>query len=151
MATKRSKQSGTKATAKRSSKTARPAARPKPAKAAAQPAAKPVAQPAAKPVAKPAARQAAPLAAPPRREAASGTPSLTERALALRDTIQHSKLTAANPWAYTAKARAWEARAERLLDRLGAGAETAETRKAVEALAVEVEGDRDFQDARRLF
>jgi hypothetical protein len=142
VATKRGKRSGTKATAKRSSKAARPAARPTPAKAAVKPA--------AKPPAKPAARRAAPVPAAPRREAASA-PSLTERALALRDTIQQSKLTAADPWGYTAKARAWQARVERLLDRLGTGAETAETRKAVEALAVEVEGDRDFQEARRLF
>jgi hypothetical protein len=90
------------------------------------------------------------VSAPPRREAAS-SPSLTERALALRNAIQHSKLTAADPWGYTAKARAWQVRVERLLDRLGTGVETAETRKAVEALAVEVEGDRDFQEARRLF
>jgi len=142
VATKHSKRSGTKATAKRSSKTARPAARPTPAKAAVKPA--------AKPPAKPAARRAAPVSAAPRREAASA-PSLTERTLALRDTIQHSKLTAADPWGYTPKARAWQARAEQLLDRLVAGAETAETRKAVEALAAEVDGDRDFREARRLF
>ena len=123
MATKHSKRSGTKSAAKGSSKAARPAAKP----------------------AKPAATAARPAA--PRRGAASRAPSLAERALSLRDAIQHSKLTAANPWDYTAKARKWEARAERLL----AGAETAETHKALETLAAEVEGDRDFQEARRLF
>jgi hypothetical protein len=129
VATKRSKRSGTKSTAKRSSKAARPAARPKPAKPAANAAAKPASRP----------------AAPARREAAG--PSLEERTLALRDAIEHSKLTAVDPWGYTPKARKWVARAERLL----AGTEPAEAHKALAALAAEVEGDREFQEARRRF
>jgi len=123
VATKRSKRSGTKSIAKGSSKAARPAATP----------------------AKPAAKAARPTA--PRREAAGRVPSFAERALSLRDAIQHSKLTAADPWGYTVKARKWEARAERLV----AGAETAEAREALATLAAELEGDRDFQEARRLF
>ncbi len=145
MATKRGNRSGTKVTAKRSGKAARPAAREaerrKPAKAATKPAAKAVAKPAARRVA----------VAPARREVTGGAPSLMERAKALRDAIQRSKLTAADPWAYTPKARAWLARSERLLDQLSANVETAEMRKAVEALAAAVEADRDFREARRFF
>jgi hypothetical protein len=124
VATKRSKRSGTKAIAKgSSSKAARPAATPT----------------------KPAVKAARPTA--PRREAAGRVPSFAERALSLRDAIQQSKLTAADPWGYTVKARKWEARAERLV----AGAETAEAREALATLAAELEGDRDFREARRLF
>jgi hypothetical protein len=90
-----------------------------------------------------------PEAAPARREAA--TPSLLEQAVALRDAIQRSKLTATDPWGYTAKARGWLTRAEQLVVRIGDDVETAAARKGVEALRAEVEGDRDFREARRLF
>ena len=130
MATKRGKRSGTKtkstgkakATAKPPVKSGR-AAGPAPGRRAASPAVAP-------------ARRAAPL-------------PLLERGKALRDAIQLSKLTAPDPWSYTGRARTWLGRVERLLDRISAGVETAEMRKAIETLAAEVEGDRDFQEARR--
>ena len=145
MATKRGKQSGTKTTVKRSVKPARPAARKETRGNAAPKGGSPRgAKPASRP---PEPRLRVPAIAPARQAAAS--PSLLERAKALRDTIQRSKLTAPDPWTYAAKARAWLDRAERLLDRISANVETAEMRKAVEALTAEVEGDRDFQEAQR--
>jgi hypothetical protein len=87
--------------------------------------------------------------APARRDTAS--PSLLEQAMALRDAIQRSKLTAHDPWGYTAKARGWLTRVEALVARVGTEADAAVTRKGVETLRGEVESDRDFQEARRLF
>jgi hypothetical protein len=71
--------------------------------------------------------------------------------MALRDTIQRSKLTAANPWTYTAKARAWGERAQRLVDQLARDAGSSAARQALDTLSTEVERDRDYQEARRLF
>ncbi|MBI4013887.1 MAG: hypothetical protein HY359_16335 [Candidatus Rokubacteria bacterium] len=133
MATKRGKRSGSSTKSK---------SRAKP-KATAKPGAKPARS--ANP--QPERRVTRPAVAPARREAAP--PTLLERAKALRDAIQRSKLTAPDPWGYAGKARPWFERAERLLDRISAGVETAELRKGVEALAAEVEADRDFQEARR--
>jgi hypothetical protein len=82
---------------------------------------------------------------------ADSGPSPLERAKALRDTIQRTKLTAADPWGYTPKARGWVERAESILTQLIADPGSAAGRKALDALATEVEGDRDFQEARRLF
>ncbi len=100
---------------------------------------------AAKP--RPPAPRRAPAAAP---RPASGS-SLLERARALRDAIQRSKLTASNPWAYTPKARGWEQRAQQLLEQLARGGPDGATRQALDALATEVERDPDFREARRLF
>lgn len=131
MATKRGKRSGTKTKSKAKPKaTAKPSV--KSARATSQ---------------APGRRAAIPAVAPARQAAAP--PALLERAKALRDAIQRSKLTAPDPWTYTAKARGWLDRAERLLDRISANVETAEMRKAVEALTAEVEGDRDYREAQR--
>jgi hypothetical protein len=71
--------------------------------------------------------------------------------MALRDAIQRSKLTAADPWKYTAKARAWGERAQRLMDQFGRDAGSSSARQALDSLRAEVERDQDFQAARRLF
>ncbi len=134
MATKRGKRSGTKTTNKQRGKAA-------PAKPAARPGARP------KPKAAPERRVTVASVAPARREAAP--PSLLEQAKALRDDVQRSKLTATDPWSYTGKARGWQERAERLLDQITGNVGTAATRKGVEALRAEIEGDRDYQEARR--
>jgi hypothetical protein len=134
-------------------------------KAAAKPAAK--AQPAAKALPAPRAKALPPsrakaLPAPKAPPAAkpAGTrpvatrpaePSLLERAEALRDAIQRSKLTAPDPWAYTAKARGWGVRAQELVDRIARDGATPGARQGLEQLSGEVEGDREFQEARRLF
>ena len=135
MAKKRAQRSGTtkKATGKRD-------ARPKPAAKASKtrPAAKP-----AKP-AKPAPRAVAPAPA-------AASPTALERVRSLREAIERSKLTSPDPWGYTAKARDWLQRTDQVFARIEAGADTAGARKTAEALRAEVEGDRDFQAARRLF
>jgi hypothetical protein len=87
------------------------------------------------------------MVAPARREVAP--PSLLDQAKALRDSVHQSKLTARDPWGYTAKARGWQERVEQLLDRITANVDAAATRKGVEALRVEIEGDRDYQEAQR--
>ncbi len=68
----------------------------------------------------------------------------------LREAILRSKLSHPDPWRYTAKARRWGERAQQLVEAIAA-AETPALRRALETLAAEVEGDRDFQEARRLF
>ncbi len=131
VASKRGKRSGTKTSTQRGKAApAKPAARAWPRR-------------------KPGAARARRVAAPARREIT--LPPLLEQAVALRDAIQRSKLTAADPWSYTAKARGWLTRAEQLLDRIGGNTETAAARKGVETLRAEVEGDREFRQARRLF
>ena len=91
----------------------------------------------------PAATSRRPAPAP-----SAAQPSPLERAERLRDDIQRSNVTHSDPWSYTAKARAWGERAQRLVDDAAAGRDV---RRAVAALGAEVEGDRDFQAARRLF
>ena len=76
---------------------------------------------------------------------------LGERAEQLRAAIERSKLTAADPWAYTPKAREWRQRAQALVEQIAREGDTAALRRRLEALTAEVEGDRDFQQARRLF
>jgi hypothetical protein len=159
VATKRGKQSGNKATKTKPGKTsAAPRPGAKPAAATARPAPVPAKTSAApRPSAKPAPAAtraperrgpvAVPVAAPVRREVAP--PSLLERAKALRDSVQQSKLTARDPWGYTAKARAWQERIEQLLDRITANVDAAAAGKSVEALRTEIEGDRDYQEALR--
>jgi hypothetical protein len=120
----------------------------KPAKAARRSAGKPAikstapARP-AKP-AKPAARAARPAPAP-------AGPALREQASQLRDEILRSKLTHPDPWRYAGKARGWGERAQALVDQTVAGDHAPGVQRAFQALAGEVQADRDFQEARRLF
>jgi hypothetical protein len=135
-----------------------------PSKAAPRPAAKAVktAKAATKPAAKaPAAapkRAAATAAAPPKRATATARPafaaagpSLGEHAERLRDEILQSKLSHPDPWRYAAKARGWGERAQVLVELITVRGDTAAARGSLEALAAELQGDRDFQEARRLF
>ena len=128
-----------------------------PSKPAPRPAAK--AAKTAKAATKPAAK--APAAAPPKRApraaatarpafAAAG-PSLGEHAERLRDEIMQSKLSHPDPWRYAAKARGWGERAQVLVELITVRGDTAAARGSLEALAAELQGDRDFQEARRLF
>jgi len=100
----------------------------------------------------------APAPAPPKRAAATARPAppaagltLGERAEGLRDEIQRSKLTHPDPWRYAAKARGWGERAQVLVELIAARSDTASARGSLEALAAELQRDRDFQEARRLF
>ncbi len=127
MATKRGKQSGGK-TSETRTKTQTKAATAKPAARRATP-----------------DRGTAPLAAPPREL----TP--LDRAEQLRAAIERSKLTAADPWAYTPKARRWGERAQTLVERLPRSGGAAALERELAALTAEVEADRDFQEAKRLF
>jgi len=76
-------------------------------------------------------------------------PSPLERAERLRDAIEQSKLSAADPWVYAAKARAWRQRAQQLVDEIARSGDTPALQRGLATLAAEVEGDRDFQEARR--
>jgi hypothetical protein len=76
---------------------------------------------------------------------------LLPRAERLRDAILKSKLTHPEPWSYTAKARAWSQRAQQILEGIAGGGDVEEQRRAFQALAAEVEGDPDFEEARRQF
>jgi hypothetical protein len=95
----------------------------------------------------PAKRAAAPAlpASPP------AAPSPGEQAERLRDDIQRSKLTHPDPWTYGVKARAWGARAQALVEQFAVQGDTPATRRTLATLSGEVAGDRDFQEARRLF
>jgi hypothetical protein len=83
--------------------------------------------------------------------AATADTSLAEHAERLRDQILRSKLTHPDPWSYAAKARAWGDRAETLVVQITAAGDTPAVRRTLEALVAELEGDRDFREARRLF
>jgi len=76
-------------------------------------------------------------------------PSLFERAKALRDLIEESKLAAADPWTYTAKARVWVGRAQGIVDEVAKSQDGAELEQKLKALRTEIQGDADFQEARR--
>jgi hypothetical protein len=78
-------------------------------------------------------------------------PNLGERARRLRDEIARSKHTHPDPWTYAAKARAWGDRVEILVEQIIIRGDTVATRRSLEALDAELQRDRDFQDARRLF
>ena len=84
---------------------------------------------------------------PPPTPRAAAQPSLLQRAERLRDDILRSKLSHPDPWTYTPKAHAFGDRAQRIVDDAAAGRDP---RRALDALAAEVEGDRDYQEARRL-
>lgn len=100
---------------------------------------------------KPGARRPTPgrRTAPAAVTAHAGSP--LERAERLRAAIERSKLTAADPWAYTPKARRWGQRAQELVERIARSGPTAALERDLGALTSEVEADRDFQGARRLF
>ena len=81
----------------------------------------------------------------------SASPNLGEHAERLRDEILQSKLTHPDPWNYAPKARAWGERAQVLVEQIADKGDTPAARRALEALDAELRGNRDFQEARRLF
>ena len=115
----------------------------KPSKAIARPAAKPAKKPAPKPAAAPAPKRAS--AAPH-----AGIP-LDERARQLHAEIARSKLTQPDPWRYGSKARGWGERAQVIVELIAVRGETSSELSSLEALVAELDKDRDFQEARRLF
>jgi hypothetical protein len=147
VAKKRAQRSGAKKAAVKRSAGPKPAAKTPAIKPAAKaPAAKaPATKPAAKQPTKPAPRASAPA------RPAAPEPALVEQARSLREAVERSKQTAPDPWGYTAKARGWLQRTDQVFDRIAASADVAGARKALDTLRAEVEGDRDFQAARRLF
>ena len=122
----------------------------KPPKAAPKPAGKAPARTAAK---------AAPKAAPPAKRAVGASRpapaptrhSLTDQVKRLREQIQRSKLTHPDPWTYGAKARGWGDRVQVLVEQITVQGESPAAQRTIEALDAEIQGDRDFQEARRLF
>jgi hypothetical protein len=116
----------------------------KPSQTAARPAAKAAKKTASKPAAAPAPKRAA--AAAPHAEL-----PLADRAQQLREEITRSKLTHPDPWRYADKARGWGERAQVIVEVIAVRGDTASARTSLEALLAEVDRDRDFQEARRLF
>lgn len=145
MATKK-KHTGTK---KQTGATRKAAAKPGPRKTSAPVAAKQKPAP-ARPASRPADTRR-PRPAPVARPPAAAGPSLQERAVLLRDEVSRSKLTHPDPWRYTAKARSWSERAQAIVDAISRSGDSAAQARALESLAAEIAGDRDFQEARRLF
>jgi hypothetical protein len=90
-------------------------------------------------------------AVPARPAPAAHGPALVERAERLRDEILRSKLTHPNPWTYAAKARGWGERAQVLVELIVVQGPSPTTLRTLEGLHAEVDRDRDFQEARRLF
>ena len=74
-----------------------------------------------------------------------------ERVQRLHEAIRRSKLTHPNPWTYAPKARGWDERAQVLVEMIVVQGHTPVVVRTLETLHAEVEGDRDFQEARRLF
>ena len=120
----------------------------KPAKAAGRPAREAAASSTAKSKA-PAPPKRMPVAPPP--APAPVGPTLGEQAERLRDEILRSKLTHPDPWRYAPKARAWGERAQTLVEQLAAGRQASGAQRDLEALARELQADRDFKEARRIF
>jgi hypothetical protein len=150
--TKRGKKAGRQTTKARTSKAQ--ASKAQPSKAQPSKAKTPKAQAATTQTTtggRPATGSAGP-AAPARRtaERPAPGPSLLDRAVRLRDAIQVSKLTAEDPWAYTAKARGWGQEAQAVVDEIARGGGDADAlSRRLDALTATVEGDRDYQEARR--
>ena len=122
-------------------------------KAASRPS-KTVPRPAAKPAKKTTAKAPAPgkrVVATARPAPAPTGPTLGEQAERLRDEIQRSKLTHPDPWRYAAKARGWGERAQVLVELIAVRGDTSSARSSLQALEAELQGDRDFREARRLF
>jgi hypothetical protein len=69
--------------------------------------------------------------------------------VALREALAGTKLTAADPWTYTGKARGWGVRAQGLIDDLLRGGETPALRGAFDTLRSEIESDPDYREACR--
>ena len=76
---------------------------------------------------------------------------MDERARQLHADIARSKLTHPDPWRYAAKARGWGERAQVIVELITVRGETASALSSLEALVAELDKDRDFQEARRLF
>ena len=95
-----------------------------------------------------AAKRTGPAARP---TSPSAGPDVSERAERLRDDILRSKLTHPDPWTYAPKARGWGERAQVLVEMIVVQGHTPVLVRTFETLHAEVEGDRDFQEARRLF
>ena len=111
-----------------------------------------------RPAAKTAKKTTAKAPAPGKRGVATARPAappagptLGDRAERLRDEILRSKLTHPDPWRYAAKARGWGERAQVLVELIAVRGNAPSARSSLEALAAELQGDRDFQEARRLF
>ena len=120
----------------------------KPPKVARRPATKSAAKASKSPVRPGTSKQTAASARP---APAPVGPSFAEQAEHLRDEILRSKLTHPDPWRYAPKAHAWGERAQVLVEQIDAKGETPAARRSLEALDAELRGDRDFQEARRLF
>ena len=97
----------------------------------------------------PAASKRASAAAGP--ATATHPAGLHERARHLHEEIRRSKLTHPSPWTYAPKARAWDERAQVLVEMIVVQGHTPVAIRTLETLHAEVQGDRDFQEARRLF
>ena len=113
---------------------------------------------AAKAARRPSGKAATKASAGSKRTTASAQPtppsaglSIGERAERLRDDILRSKLTHPDPWSYASKARGWGDRAQVLVEMIVVQGQTSGLLRTLETLHAEVEGDRDFQVARRLF
>jgi hypothetical protein len=132
------KRSATKKTASKPPKAARKPAGKAPARTAAK------AAPKAAPPAKRAVAESRPASSPTRH-------SLTDQVERLREQIQRSKLTHPDPWTYGAKARGWGDRVQMLMEQITVKGESPAAQRTIEALDAEIQGDRDFQEARRLF
>jgi hypothetical protein len=117
----------------------------KPSKTTARPAAKAADETAPKRAAAPAPARAAAPAAP----VAAG--ALAERARRIHEEITRSKLTHPDPWRYAPKAREWGDRALTIVDLVAVRGETPSAHSSLAALVAELDADRDFQEARRLF
>ena len=89
--------------------------------------------------------------APARPQTSPHSAGLGERAERLREEIIRSKLTHPSPWSYAEKARGWGDRAQVLIELIVVQGHTPAALRTLEELHAEVEGDRDFQEARRLF
>ena len=135
MAKKAQKRAATKKAASKSAKVAQRPAGKAPVKAA---------------QAKP-SKSAKPARSTGRAAAAPSGPALGEQAAQLRDDILRSKLTHPDPWRYAGKARGWGERAQVIVEVIAVRGDTASARGSLEALLAEIDRDRDFQEARRLF
>jgi hypothetical protein len=121
----------------------------KPTKTTARPAAKAAKKTASKTAPKRATAPAAARAAAPAAGAAAG--ALAERARRIHEEITRSKLTHPDPWRYAPKAREWGDRALTIVDLVVVRGETPSAHSSLAALVAELDADRDFQEARRLF
>jgi hypothetical protein len=120
----------------------------KPTKTTARPAAKAAKKAANKTAPKRAATPAPARAAAP---AAAAAGALAERARQILEEITRSKLTHPDPWRYAPKAREWGDRALTIVELVAVRGETSSAHNSLAALVAELDADRDFQEARRLF